>query len=238
MTNSGKDIITERYLLDDHEGAALVSEEKNTTKGRARRAADKTEVRPKTDSKSKTASERSAGKKAKSEKAVGAAQKKQKPQHEETPSVRTPSVMKLVEDISAAENQVIAAGKSRIPRQLRGIEPLSRVIRREAEAENAALAVHNSPQVRKDLTGMIIEAEVPQILKRFNACDCERCCTELAKRTSSEIPARYITVPELADLSYTGFSDDEKLLIESVRKTVVSVMIRHMLGNKKKNFHE
>ena len=56
------------------------------------------------------------------------------PAEEQAVSVKTPSVMKLVEDTAAMENQVIAAGKSRIPRQLRGIEPLSRVIRREAEA--------------------------------------------------------------------------------------------------------
>lgn len=167
----------------------------------------------------------------------GAAAKKQPSSHEEAATVKTPSVMKLVENATLAENQVIAAGKSRIPRQLRGIEPLSRVIRREAEAESAAEAVQSSPMVRKNLTGMIIEAEAPAILTRFNACDCERCRSELIRLTEAEMPARYITMPELADISYTGFSDDEKLLIESVKKTVVSLMIRLMIGNKKRSFH-
>ena len=238
MTNSGKDIITQRYMLDDSEGAALVTEEKNLPKSRSRRSSEKTTARKKTDSTAQPAAESSAGKKPKPVQKTEPARKKQKPVHEESPSVKTPSVMKLVENTCTAENQVIAAGKSRIPRQLRGIEPLSRVIRREVEAENAANAVQSSPMVRKDLTGMIIEDEAPQILKRFNACDCERCRTELKRLAAADIPARYITLPELADLNYSGFTDDERLLIDSVRKTVVSVMIRLMIGNKKRNFHE
>ena len=54
---------------------------------------------------------------------------------QQSQSVKTPSVMRLVEERAFSENQVVAAGKSLIPRQLRGIEPLSKVMRREAELQ-------------------------------------------------------------------------------------------------------
>lgn len=156
---------------------------------------------------------------------------------EEQQSVKTPSVMKLVEDSPLSENQVIAAGKSRIPRQLRGIEPLSRVMRREAAQMSEAERVHDSPEVSRDLTEMVIQQNAPEILRRFNACDCEQCRNELSRLAAAEIPARYIKLPELADLSYDGFSREEKLLIGSLTKTAVSVMIKMMIANKKRNFH-
>ena len=84
---------------------------------------------------------------------------------------------------------------------------------------------------------MVIAECVPGILRRFNACDCERCASELARLTAEEIPARYMRLPELADLSWSGFSDDERLLIDSLKKNVVTVMIRLMIANKKRNFH-
>ncbi len=254
MINSGKDRITERYQQDNPEGARLVSDEKTGKAGKSAKSAKSgktgktAESAVKNSRGSNSPAEGAEGKtggkgkkgaaeaKPKSAKKTEADAKKQ-PLHEETPTIKTPSVMKLIENAAFAENQVIAAGKSRIPRKLRGIEPLSRVIRREAEAESAAEAVQNSPMVRRNLTGMIIEAEAPEILKRFNACDCGRCCSELVRLTEAEMPARYVTIPELADIGYSGFSDNEKLLIESVKKTAVSVMIRLMIGNKRRNFH-
>ena len=156
--------------------------------------------------------------------------------------MKTPSVMRLVEERAFAENQVVAAGKSLIPRQLRGIEPLSKVMRREAEFSGREQQtepddeVSRSPLVMRELTGMVITECVPGILSRFNACDCERCASELARLTAEEIPARYMRLPELADLSWSGFSD-ERLLIDSLKKNVVTVMIRLMIANKKRNFH-
>ena len=162
---------------------------------------------------------------------------KQETAPEETPSVKTPSVMKLVEDSPLLENQVIAAGKSRIPRQLRGIEPLSRVMRREAAEMSEAERVRSSPEVSRNLTEMVIQHNAPAILNRFNACDCELCRSGLSKLAAAEIPARYIKLPELADLSFDGFSSDEKMLIQSLTKTAVSVMIKLMISNKKRSFH-
>lgn len=156
---------------------------------------------------------------------------------EQAVSVKTPSVMKLVEDTAAMENQVIAAGKSRIPRQLRGIEPLSRVIRREAEAEKQMEEKQSAPIVTRELTGMTAEDAAPSILARFNACDCEICRRELSRLAAEELPARYIRLPEGEGLDWSGFTDDERVLIASVRKSVTTVMIRLMMGNRKRNFH-
>lgn len=159
---------------------------------------------------------------------------------EQSQSVKTPSVMRLVEERAFSENQVVAAGKSLIPRQLRGIEPLSKVMRREAELQRGKQPddeVSRSPLVMRELTEMVIAENVPGIIRRFNACDCEKCMSELARLTAEEIPARYMKMPELADLNWSGFSSDERMLIDSLKKNAVTVMIRFMIANKKRNFH-
>ena len=237
----GKDIISERYQQENPEGARLVSEEVRSAAGKSEpaKAAQKRRKtsEPVTEAKSaKEPSKKTAAGSRKTSKKSAA--KKQEPATEETPSVKTPSVMKLVEDSPLTENQVIAAGKSRIPRQLRGIEPLSRVIRREAAEMSEAERVNSSPVVSRDLTEMVIVQNAPGVLRRFNACDCEVCRGELSRLAAEEIPARYVKLPELADLDYNGFSKEERLLIQSLTKTAVSVMIRLMMINKKRNFHE
>ena len=159
---------------------------------------------------------------------------------EQSQSVKTPSVMRLVEERAFSENQVVAAGKSLIPRQLRGIEPLSKVMRREAELQRGEQPddeVSRSPLVMRELTKMVIAGNVPGIIRRFNACDCEKCMSELARLTAEEIPARYMKMPELADLNWSGFSSDERMLIDLLKKNAVTVMIRLMIANKKRNFH-
>ena len=218
MTDPAKDIL-EHYQQEDPQGARLVTDELIPVAGRSSGGKRKSAR----GSAKKTAAKRPA--------------KKEEPREEQPISVKTPSVMKLVQEDPLAENQVIAAGKSRIPKQLRGIEPLSRVLRRAAEAYRED-EVRSSPEVTRDLTEMVIEYNAPEILRRFNACDCEKCRGELARRAAAEIPARYIKLPELAGLDSDVFSEEEKMLIASLKKTVVSVMIKLMIGNKKRNFHE
>ena len=113
------------------------------------------------------------------------------------------------------------------------------MIRREAERENAEPTdeVSSSPMVMRDLTEMVIAECAPGILKRFNACDCEKCMSELARLTAEEVPARYMKMPELAEIGWSGFSVDERMMIDSLKKNVVTVMIRLMIANKKRNFH-
>ena len=112
--------------------------------------------------------------------------------------------------------------------QLRGLVRLWRVMRRDAAVMSEAEGVHDSPEVSRDLTEMVIQQNAPEILRRFNACDCEQCRNELSRLAAAEIPARYIKLPELADLSYDGFSREEKLLIGSLTKTAVSGLIEIM----------
>lgn len=240
MTSS-KDIISERYQQDNPEGARLVSEE-------VRSAASKSEQERPAKKRKKTSAPVEVAKPTKEASAKTAtnsrksarkpASKKKEPSQEDTPTIKTPSVMKLVEESPLTENQVIAAGKSRIPRQLRGIEPLSRVIRREAAEMSEAERVNSSPVVSRDLTEMVIVQNAPGVLRRFNACDCEVCRGELSRLAAEEIPARYVKLPELADLDYSGFSKEERILIQSLTKNAVSVMIRLMMTNKKRNFHD
>lgn len=200
---------------------------------------------------SKQAKPGKSGKSAESEKSAGSdksgkpAKKAENPAEydesgEQSQSVKTPSVMRLVEERAFSENQVVAAGKSLIPRQLRGIEPLSKVMRREAELQRGEQPddeVSRSPLVMRELTEMVIAENVPGIIRRFNACDCEKCMSELARLTAEEIPARYMKMPELADLNWSGFSSDERMLIDLLKKNAVTVMIRLMIANKKRNFH-
>lgn len=224
MREQEKNAITDRY---DSEGAVLVRREDEPSVGG--------NPAPRKKSAESSGKKRESGRK--TAKKPGQEAPKAPHTEEQAVSVKTPSVMKLVEDTAAMENQVIAAGKSRIPRQLRGIEPLSRVIRREAEAEKQLEEKQSAPLVTRELTAMTAEDTAPAILARFNACDCETCRRELSRLAAEELPARYIRLPEAEGLDWSGFTDDERVLIASVRKSVTTVMIRLMMGNRKRNFH-
>lgn len=222
-----KDPVSEHYELEAPEGAVLVSEKKRKPGGAAVDPAGKSV-------KSAEKTRKSAPKKRREP------EPPEEPEYEEPEyqSIKTPSVMNLMKEVSAADNQVIAAGKSRMPKQLRRIEPLTRIIRRQAEEMSREENVRSSPRVSRDLTQMIAENTALEILRRFNACQCPRCCGELARLAEAEIPARYIDIPELAGLDYEGFTEDERQLVRSIKKTVVSVMMKLVIGNKKRNFHE
>lgn len=227
MREREKNAITDRYD-SDREGAVLVRREDEPLVGAEKPARSRKS--------GKTAEKRNPGRKTPKDAPAESAKRTSRGE-EQAVSVKTPSVMKLVEDTAALENQVIAAGKSRIPRQLRGIEPLSRVIRREAEEEKLLEEKQSAPLVTRELTGMTAEETAPAILARFNACDCEICRRELARLAAEELPARYIRLPEDEGLDWSGFTDDERVLAASVRKSVTSAMIRLMMGNRKRNFH-
>lgn len=237
--SAGKNMITDRYS-SDCEGAVLVGKESGTAaRDRSaqaeRKPAEKTGARKKS---GKSAAKQTGSREPDVQENKAAAKKDSRDAGEQSQSVKTPSVMKLVQDTRQLENQVIAAGKSRIPRQLRGIEPLSKVIRREAAAEKQLEESSSAPMVTRDMTSMVIEAAAPEVLARFNACDCEVCREGLAKLAAEELPARYIRLPEGADIGWEGFTQEEKLLIATVRKSAVTVMIRLMMANKKRSFHD
>lgn len=137
-------------------------------------------------------------------------------------SCKTPQVMKLIEDDS--DELVIFAGKSRVPKLLRGRESLSRLSRRGAP-ENETEVVN--------ITDLVIRHEAADILDRFNACSCEKCVQVFSEIISQRIPVRY------ARISRSELELDE--LPERavpMRKIVLPEMIRELICNKKRSFHD
>lgn len=138
---------------------------------------------------------------------------------EKQPSSKTPQVMRLVEQRRDV-NPVILAGKSAIPRQLRGVEPLSRIMKREAAIQEEGALI--------DLTAQLAEENALPILRRFNACGCEKCAGKLAEITREKLPARFVR---------SGAREYDEIK-EQLRKAVMTQMIRELLGSKRRSFHE
>lgn len=144
---------------------------------------------------------------------------------------KTPQVMRLVEQNKNAVNPVILAGKSRVPKQLRGREPLSRVMRMDIAGE---LIEREEDSVVVNLTEAAIEYEAPEILDRFNACSCHKCVEVFSRRISEKVPARFARI----NRSARSGSRELRERMEPVRKIVLSEMIRELIGNKKRCFHD
>lgn len=158
---------------------------------------------------------------------------------DERPAVssKTPHVMKLVSD-DRPVNPVVIAGKSRIPKQLRGIEPLSRIMRRDSEillgAEEPA-EQDEEPVVTVNLTETVIRDTVSETLRRFNACGCEKCAGALARMVADDVPARFVDIPQ-SGAENPAHSVPEQY--EPIRREVLAKMIRILMGNKKRSFHD
>ena len=149
----------------------------------------------------------------------------------ERQSNKTPQVMKLLEQNKSSSNPVILAGKSRIPRQLSGREPLSKTLKQDMSDELAEI----NGTVVVNLTQLAIEYEAPEILDRFNACSCDKCVEEFSRIIAQRVPVRF------ARISKTEQRRGSRELTERmdpVRKIVVSEMIKELIGNKKRCFHD
>ena len=144
---------------------------------------------------------------------------------------KTPQVMRLLELNKSASNPVILAGKSRIPRQLSGREPLSRIMRREMGEEFSDI----DGTVVVNITQMSIEFQAPEILDRFNACSCDKCVEEFSRIIAKRVPMRFARISKA---SQQRGSRELTERMEPVRKIVLSEMIRELIGNKKRCFHE
>lgn len=147
---------------------------------------------------------------------------------------KTPQVMKLIEP-QGGVNPVIIAGKSRIPQQLRGKAPLSRIMRREA-AEIFGDAFYTDPNevLTVNLTELVINENADELLRRFNACCCDKCIAELTRRAVDKVPSRFVRATR-AELE-RGSPDLEEQK-EPIRKSALSAMIRELIGNKRRHFH-
>lgn len=146
-------------------------------------------------------------------------------------SNKTPQVMRLLEQNKSASNPVILAGKSRIPRQLSGREPLSRILGREIGEEFSDI----DGTVVVNLTQLAIEHEAPIILDRFNACSCDKCVEVISCTIAKRVPVRFARIKKASQ--HRG-SRELMERMEPMRKMVLMEMIRELIGNKKRCFHD
>ncbi len=146
-------------------------------------------------------------------------------------SSKTPQVMRLVEQRNDMVNPTILAGKSSIPRKLRGLEPLTKIMKRDAET------VFGSDEEAEtfNLTALVIDDHAAQILRRFNACDCELCIERLSQLTADSVPARFV---KLKKRSVERKAAEVEELKSPLRRAVTSRMIRLVMQNKKRSFHD
>lgn len=145
-------------------------------------------------------------------------------------SSKTPQVLRLVTDSKKEKNPVLAVGKSRIPVQLRGREPLSRIIHQGIEAQS----LDSDDKIVVNITELAIEQEAPKILDRFNACSCNKCVEFFSKIISAKVPAQYARISKSA--IHRPLELTER--VEPARKKVIAQMIRELIGNKKRCFHD
>ncbi len=167
------------------------------------------------------------------EKKPAKSRKKAEPKEEQKtgePSSKTPQVMKLVQQRNDMVNPTIMAGKSSIPRRLRGLEPLSRIMKREAEE------VFGGDEAETyNITALVIEEHSAEILRRFNACDCELCVETLSRLTAEVVPARFAKLRK-RDVEFDA--PEVKQLKAPLQKTVTSRMVRLVMQNKKRSYHD
>lgn len=148
---------------------------------------------------------------------------------------RTPQVMKLVQPQGEMVNPVIIAGKSRIPQQLRGRAPLSRIMRREAqEIFGEALYTDPNELLTVDLTELVIKENAGELLRRFNACCCDKCIEELSRRAADKVPSKFVQAARAVLEQGAPELEEQK---EPLRKSALSAMIRELIGNKRRHFH-
>lgn len=138
--------------------------------------------------------------------------------------------MKLVEK-SKGKNQVIEAGKSHIPSKLKGRLPLSKIAKNEGcddAFEQGVVEIVN-------LTELAVKYEAPQVLDRFNACSCDKCVEIFSEIVLKKVPARFARITK----SKLGIRSRElNGRVEPVKKIVQDVMIRELIGSKKRIFHD
>lgn len=146
-------------------------------------------------------------------------------------SSKTPQVMRLVEQRNDMVNPTILAGKSSIPRKLRGLEPLTKIMKRDAETMFGS----DEEAETFNLTALVIDDHAAQILRRFNACDCEVCIERLSQLTADSVPARFV---KLKKRSVERKAAEVEELKAPLKRAVTSRMIRLVMQNKKRSFHD
>ena len=185
--------------------------------------------RPSSSKKAKTASKSGTKSQKTNKPRSKAAETKRSAEDKPHSSIKTPHLLKLIENDND-HNLVIMAGKSRIPEQLRGRESLSRMMRRGLGEEFSD--VDDTTVV--NITELAIEYEAAAVLDRFNACSCDRCVEVFSQRIAAKVPARFARISQ--SNRYGSRELAERVL--PMRKVVLSEMIRELIGNKSRCFHD
>ncbi|MDE7399102.1 MAG: hypothetical protein K2N06_06185 [Oscillospiraceae bacterium] len=148
------------------------------------------------------------------------------------PGNKTPQVMRLVERDKRGKgaNLVLMAGKSRVPKSLRGKEPLSGFAAGEFEDSADTIVVN--------ITELAINYEAPLILDRFNACSCDKCVEVFSMRIAERVPVRFARVNRAAQYCSLAERNELSERVDPMRKIVLAEMTRELIGNKKRCFHD
>lgn len=153
---------------------------------------------------------------------------------EKSVSSKTPQVMRLVEK-KADVNISVLGGKSAVPQQLRGKEPLSRLMKRES----TPMRSENGDDVEVvNIAEMAIKLEAPEILDRFNACSCSKCVAIFSEMVSQKITPRFARVSKSKSLNSSAHMNELYGRVEQMRKAVIPEMVREIMGKKKRWFHD
>lgn len=171
--------------------------------------------------------------------AKGQVQKSKKPAKkrntaEKSVSSKTPQVMRLVEKKPEVSPAALG-GKGAVPRQLRGREPLSKLLKRES----TPMRFENGEDVEiVNISELAIKLEAPEILDRFNACSCSKCVAIFSEMVSQKVAPRFARVPKSKTLNSGAHINELYGRVEQMRKVVIPEMVREIMGKKKRWFHD
>lgn len=153
---------------------------------------------------------------------------------EKSVSSKTPQVMRLVEQKTEVSPAALG-GKGYVPKQLRGREPLSRIMRRD----NAPLRAENGDDVEVvNIAELAIKLEAPEILDRFNACSCSKCVAIFSELVSQRVSPRFARVSKSKSLNSAPHINELYGRVEQMRKVVMPEMVKEIMGKKKRWFHD
>lgn len=165
--------------------------------------------------------------------------------------------MRLVDSTKSDFNPIICAGKSRMPRRMNA--PLSKVMKtmyQESESrmlyeelrENEIgkdMYVHDGElmmytvgddKLSVNIISVLLAELVPEVLERFNFCDCQLCREKVSALALDELPAKFVRI-------HKNKSEKEKAAElekhkDASRQLVARTLVKIIMPNKKRYFHD
>ncbi|MGN0699126.1 MAG: hypothetical protein ACI4JV_10305 [Ruminiclostridium sp.] len=90
---------------------------------------------------------------------------------------------------------------------------------------------HTGQQITIDINRIIIDEILDDALRRFNTCHCEKCKKIITEKVLEQVPVKIVTVTQ----------DEEQSVVDSycsyARKDIYSAIVKVVLANKRKPFH-